>query len=258
MMSARCRLAGGFFALFANTAHAAPGIGRFEPTDLKMAEPGELEVDTQVGIGISDGQADRLLLPDFELNLGLTRNVELDVDGSFLVEHYTSKSREYLGEPLWAGVKLGVLDIRDDAKRRAFAFGLQLGPLLPTTSHMRGIGYGALALAGIVRGRVQLVFNAGVHYAPRNALFNDLSPGRVVGGVDLRWAFDPRERWALLGEVGASVYWNHSAHEFSTTVGLEWSPSRHYSLSAVVLGNALFEGDKLSFLVGFTPRIRLF
>jgi hypothetical protein len=222
-----------------------------------MAEPGELEVDTQVGIAGVDGHPDRLLLPDFELNLGLTRNVEFNLDGSFLVEHYQSKSRVYLGEPLWAGVKLGLFDTRNEAKRRAFALGIQLGPLLPTTSNMRGIGYGSLALAGLVSGRVQLVFNAGVLYSPRYVAHRDESPGRVVGGVDLRWAFDPRDRFALLGELGGSLYWTHNFHELSTTVGLEWSPSRHFRLSAVALGNVLPEGDRLSFLFGFTPRLKL-
>ena len=246
------------FACFVNdVAHAAPSIGRFEPTDLHMAEPGDLEVDTQVGLSMLEGSNDHLVLPDFELNLGVTRRVEIDVDGSFTLERFTLKSREYLGEPLWVGVKLGVADWRDDAKRRAFALGLQLGPLLPTTSNMHGIGYGGLALAGLVRGRLQLVFNAGALYAPRYDALSDEPPARIVGGVDLHLAIDKQERWALLGELGGSFYWTHDFHELTATAGVGWDVSDHFTLSAIALGNAFANGERVSFLLGFTPKVKL-
>ncbi len=238
-------------------AYAAPGIGRFEPTDLHMAEPGELELDTQVGVSMLDGSSDRLLLPDFELNLGLTRNVELDIDGSFAMEHFSSKSREYLGEPLWVGVKLGLADWRDDAKHRAFALGLQLGPLLPTTNNMRGVGYGGLVLAGLVRGPLQVVFNAGALYAPRYEVLSDEPPARVMGGIDLYLALDNKDRWALLGELGGSFFWKHDFHELSATAGVGWNVNKHFALSAIVLCNALDNGERVSFLVGVTPKLKL-
>ena len=102
-------------ASFAASAQARPGRPRFEPTDLDLEEPGVAEFDLQVGPARSDGApGNRMILPDFELDVGLLDNVEIDIDGAFAVERFDLPSRKYTGEPVWAAAKLGLFDSRTD------------------------------------------------------------------------------------------------------------------------------------------------
>ena len=65
----------------ARPAHAAKARPLFEPTDLELQETGFLEVDAQLGMMRSaDGPA-RAVIPNYEVNLGVLPNLELDVDG---------------------------------------------------------------------------------------------------------------------------------------------------------------------------------
>src|SRR5438552_2278800 len=57
----------------------------FEPTDLELEDPGVSEVDLQVGVIRGQGPW-RLVVPDFEIDLGILRNLELDVDGAYALE----------------------------------------------------------------------------------------------------------------------------------------------------------------------------
>src|SRR5690242_17343954 len=57
----------------------------FEPTDLDLEESGIIELDLQFG-PLRGPDAWRVVLPDFELDLGLTSNVELGLDGAYAVE----------------------------------------------------------------------------------------------------------------------------------------------------------------------------
>src|SRR3989442_1722448 len=52
----------------------------FEPTDLELEQPGMLEVDLQFGVIRSRGPA-RVVVPDFEVDVGILPNLELDIDG---------------------------------------------------------------------------------------------------------------------------------------------------------------------------------
>ncbi len=238
-------------------ATAAPARTRFEPTDLNLEDPGAIELDLQVGFGHGEGPAgNRIILPDFELDLGLLPNVELNVDGAFALERFHQATRAYAGEPLWTGVKLGLYDSHDAKKERGIALGLQLGPRLPIGSTMRGIGYGALGLVGFVRNRVRLAFNGGALYDPRD-VEQQTTAARLVFGVDLRWSLDARDRFALLGEAGGSYSLNSEPHELSATLGTAWTASDSMTLSIVLLGNALAGGERVSILFGVTPKIQL-
>ena len=57
----------------------------FEPTDLDLQDPGLVELDLQLGFARADGPW-RAVLPDAELNLGLSDRVEIDVDFALGVE----------------------------------------------------------------------------------------------------------------------------------------------------------------------------
>src|SRR5262245_54134282 len=66
--------------LAAATARAAPVRRVFEPSDMEFEEPGMAELDMEFGL-VRGETAYRVSAPDFELDLGLTPNVEFDVDG---------------------------------------------------------------------------------------------------------------------------------------------------------------------------------
>jgi hypothetical protein len=67
-------------------AWARPARPLFEPTDLEMEEAGVTEVDLQLGaVRGPPGSPWRAVLPDFELDLGLLPNLELDLDGAYAI-----------------------------------------------------------------------------------------------------------------------------------------------------------------------------
>jgi hypothetical protein len=64
---------GGFFSLASHVA-AGPARFRFEPTDLRLEPKGVAELDVQIGTTHGEGTSgNRVILPDFEFDLGLTR-----------------------------------------------------------------------------------------------------------------------------------------------------------------------------------------
>jgi len=78
--------------MISGSASAAVRRLHFEPDDLDLEQPGILDFDFQAGPlrGDSAGK-NRLLLPDFEIGLGLTRSVELDVSGAFSIDETRGK-----------------------------------------------------------------------------------------------------------------------------------------------------------------------
>ena len=109
---------------------------QFEPTDLELEDPGTMELDLQFGF-VKGTDAHRLVLPDFEFDLGLLENLELDVDGTYSIAGQPDGKPIFLDhsapDNLWVSAKVGLYDGRDDAKH-AWAFGLQVGPKLPTAA----------------------------------------------------------------------------------------------------------------------------
>src|SRR5436190_20858536 len=73
-------------ATLPSVAHAARHVRPiFEPTDLELEDPGTMEADLQLGF-VRGKDAGRVVIPDVELDLGLTRVVELDLDGAYAIE----------------------------------------------------------------------------------------------------------------------------------------------------------------------------
>lgn len=230
---------------------------RFEPTDLAIEPPGVLEADLQLGAIHGDGAGrSRLLVPDFELDLGLTDRVELDLDGTLTVDDFADRDRRRLGgEPLWAAVKLALLDRHDGARERGFGLGLQLGPRLPGTSRTHGVGYQSLALLGASWGPAKLALNAG------GVVDTGAQVGRprpVAANVGLDLSYDLSRRFTVLGELGAAIYASDDPSDFSGSIGLSWATTDALRLSAVVVGGALSGGDRVGLLVGITPKLSLF
>jgi len=113
-----------------SSASAAAKRRHFEPDDLELEDPGTLDIDLQVGPlrGDSDGK-NRVLLPDFEVGLGLLPNVQLEIDGTFSLDEFDGTRRHFTGDPLWLATKLGLFDEQDEAGN-VWAIGLELGPRL--------------------------------------------------------------------------------------------------------------------------------
>src|SRR5262245_30200311 len=77
---------------------------RFEPTDLDLENSGVLELDMQFG-AVRGQDVGRVVVPDFEIDLGILSFIELDIDGAFAVE---ASPGGPLFDPLWTSVKVGL------------------------------------------------------------------------------------------------------------------------------------------------------
>ncbi|HEY3256865.1 MAG TPA: hypothetical protein VGJ91_23075, partial [Polyangiaceae bacterium] len=216
-MNALCAAGLAALALLLATSRSAHGAPRhFEPDDLELEHAGILDFDLQVGplLGTSPS-GNHVLLPDFEIGLGLTRRVELDVSGTFIVDRENGQ-RHVTGDALWVATKLGLFDTRD-AHGNAWAFGLELGPRFPTLD-AAGIGYGALGLFGFTHRGVTLVLNAGSLIDPGPSL-SEQHPSSLVFGLDLNAELDPRGEWSLQSELGIAHYLSSDPDELAFTLG---------------------------------------
>jgi hypothetical protein len=228
----------------------------FEPTDLELEDTGVTELDLQVGATSGNGDSgNRLLLPDFELDIGLLPNVELDLDGAFSVVHFDRTNRSLAGDPLWTAVKLGLYDSREAQEPNVVAVGLQLGPRIPTIG-ARGVGYAALALVGFTDHGRQFVLNLGGIIDPGERITRGQSTS-LVGGLDVSIDLDSRSTWSLLGEVAGAHYLSADPDEIITTAGVGFSANANLDLSLVVLADLLPGGDRLGVLLGASPKVAL-
>src|SRR3954447_5404412 len=157
----------------------------FEPTDLELEEPWTLELDLQVGIARGP-DAVRVVVPDFEVDLGVLPNLELDIDGAYAIEGPGEGPFSFdhsAPDSLWVSLKLGLYDEHFEADGSALAIGVQAGPKLPVAASDHALGFEALALFGTMFSPLQLVWNAGGFIDPANGP----TPSRPRGlelGVD--------------------------------------------------------------------------
>jgi hypothetical protein len=129
----------------------------FEPTDMEFEEPGMAELDMPFGL-VRGEDAYRVSAPDFEFDLGLTSNLELDIDGEFAVGGPDTGEFTFdrtAPDNLWTSLKAGLLDFGDEAN--AWTSGIQLGPKLPLAHGNQGVGVEGLLLLGWRVRQTQLV-----------------------------------------------------------------------------------------------------
>jgi hypothetical protein len=224
----------------------------FEPTDLELEDPGTVEVDLQMGFIQASGPA-RLVVPDLELDVGLARAVELDVDasytvigpdaGPFALDHGAPDS-------LWGALKIGLLSV--DGPRGGLAVGLQIGPKLPVAPGSHGLGGEALVLLGLRRGGTHLVLQLGALVDPAPAPGAE-RPRGVEAGLDLDQ--DLPRGFSITSELGGVRFWSNDADQLTATVGLAWAPSERLELSLVALVGLLPDGDHWGVLLGVSPKL---
>ncbi|HWA77568.1 MAG TPA: hypothetical protein VG937_34765 [Polyangiaceae bacterium] len=245
--------------LFATSALARRGVRPlFEPTDLELEDPGSAELDLQLGVIRSPGPF-RLVIPDFELDLGLLKNLELDVDGAYAIEGPAEGpfSLDHAApDNLWPSLKLGLVAWSNHDESRIFALGTQLGPKLPMASEAHGVGVEGLALLGLSLPKTHFVLSSGAFVDPAP----DAASTRLVGleaGLDFARELDDRARYSLTGEVSGVHFTSGAPDQLLGTVGASVAPSDAIELSVVALGGLLAGSDRYGFLLGVSPHFRV-
>jgi hypothetical protein len=242
----------------ASPARAAPRP-RFEPTDLEWEDTGVAELDLQFGPVRSPGPW-RIVVPDFELDLGLLRWLELDLDGAYAVEgpDMGPFSLDHSApDALWPSVKLGIFGIHDDHGAYGAAFGVQVGPKLPVAPGAHGVGLEGLVLSGGMIGKLTSVLNLGGFVDPAP----DAVSARQIGfeiGLDLQYKLDDHDRFGLTGELAATIFTSPDPNQAQATAGFVWSVRPTLDLSITGLLGTLSGGDRYGILFGISPKVRLF
>jgi hypothetical protein len=231
----------------------------FEPTDLDLEDPGVLEGDFQFGVARGE-DAWRLIVPDFELDLGLWDFLELDIDSAYAIEGRNSAPFSFdhpAPDSLWIATKLGFFDSRDEGSESAFALGLQIGPKLPTAPAAHGVGAEALVLAGTNLKRTHLVWNAGgfIDPAPDN---NPARPRGLEAGVDAEIDLDAKGHVSVIGSLALVHFFSKDSDQLVTTLGMNWAVIDALEVSLVGLVGVLAGGDRFAILLGLTPKLKLF
>ncbi len=231
----------------------------FEPTDLELEQPGTLDFDFQLGV-IRGQDAWRAVNPDFEFDLGLARNVELDVDGSYAISGTPSSPflhPQATPDALWTSVKLGLVDWQKNDCDRAAAIGIQIGPKYPIARGDQGLGAEGLVLSSIRIGDLQLVLNTGALIDPRPSP-RASRPAGIEVGLDARFALDRRQTYAVTAEASTVRFFTAYPNQLLSTLGLAVSPSPYLDISVLALLGWLDGSDRYGALIGFSPKLRVF
>jgi hypothetical protein len=229
---------------------------QFEPTDLELEESGTAELDLQFGF-VKGSDAHRLVLPDFEFDLGILDNFELDVDGTYSIAGSPSGHPVFLDhsapDNLWTSVKVGLYDKHDPVTDDGWAAGVQVGPKIPTGSDEHGLGAEGLVLLGRVHKPVHLVAQIGGLYDPH--LTNTPRPWGFETGLDLDLDLDHVDKWSLLGEVAFQWFGSPDPTQFNATLGIQYSPNQMLDLSIVGEVGFVPGSDPYGIFFGISPKV---
>jgi hypothetical protein len=256
-------LASALSLAFAGRADARAVRRLFEPTDIELEDAGTIELDLQAGVA-RPGPGWRLSIPDFELDVGLTRDLELDVDGAFEVadEDGAGPSGPRAdADNLWLALKTSVASYDDDDRaddRWGLGLGMQIGPKLPTARGSRGVGGEALLLLASRWRRWNATVNAGGLVDP--ATPDAGKPLAVEGGLDLARPLGA-SRFTLTAELGGVRFVGpgpRPPHQLAATAGAAWAVGSALELSLVGLVGFVDGSDRWGLLLGVSPTIRAF
>jgi hypothetical protein len=235
----------------------------FEPTDLELEGAGVIELDAQ--LGLVKGQAPwRLVVPDFEVDIGVTRNFEIDIDGAYSVEeskpdtfHFDSPAPDNV----WVCGKLGLVDwaADDDTPDAADAWvlGTQVGPKLPVIAGSHGVGVEGLMLLGHVIGRSHFALNLGAfvdpHPTPAGA-----RPVGLEAGLDFSHDVDARGLFQLTIELAGVHFTSPDPDQLLATAGVGFSPTPDTQITLTALYGFLGGNDRYGTLMGVAHKLRYF
>jgi hypothetical protein len=255
--------------LFARAAEAKRGVRPlFEPTDLELEDPGIVEIDLQGGLVRSQGPW-RLVLPDLELDVGLLRWLEFDLDAAYALNDSPPGSFKFTDpapDNLWPAAKVGLWDWVDEGPDGlpataddvvAWALGAQVGPKIPVAPGSHGLGFEALLLVGHVIRKAHFVLNVGAFVDPSPAA----GASRPVGlelGLDFDRDLDASGHYQVTAELSGVRFLSSDPHQLLATAGLAWSPTPATQLSIVGLYGFLEGSDRYGALLGLTKKLGFF
>jgi hypothetical protein len=233
----------------------------FEPTDLELEDPGVSEFDLQVGVIRGQGPW-RLVVPDFEIDLGILRNLEFDLDGSYALEAPGPGSFRFENaapDNLWPAAKFGIYDWVDEGKNAdeltAWAVGAQVGPKIPVAPGSHGVGFEALTLVGHVLWKAHFVLNAGMFVDPHPSA-TSARPVGIELGLDFDRDLDKGGHYQVTAELSGVKFLSSDPNQLLATAGLAWTPIPPYTqISLVGLVGFLDGSDKYGVLLGLTQKI---
>jgi hypothetical protein len=246
-----------FFAMvFATRAEAQQQ--HFEPTDLELEEPGTLDLDFQYGI-VKGSDGPRLVTPDFELDLGITKNFELDVDAAYGIVRPTvfsnAKTTTFV-DNIWISTKLGLWSTRNLKARSSWGIGLQAGPKIPLAPGAHGIGYEALLLVARNIQRSQIVLNAGGLIDPGPHITGKRPIGAELG-LDYVQGIDKDSKYQFISDIGTVLYFTGDPAQLVFTAGFQYEPFDELDLNVVGLLGAPPASDQYGVLFGVSPKFHL-
>ena len=234
----------------------------FEPTDLELEDPGVSEFDLQAGLIRGQGPW-RLVIPDFEIDLGILRNLELVLDVSYALEAPGAGSFKFENaapDNLWPALKFGIYDWADEGGGQpldlsAWAIGGQVGPKIPAAPGSSGVGVEALLLLGHVQWKAHFVLNAGVFVDPRPSATSDRPVG-IELGLDFDRDLDAGGKYQVTGELAGVKFLSSDPNQLLATAGLGWTPIQPYTQITLVGLVGFLEGsDKYGLLLGLNQKI---
>ncbi len=228
----------------------------FDPEDLEMEEPGVLDLELNTGL-VRDGQTWRVIAPDLSIDLGLTDELELDLDAtaSWVSPDNTAlRPQDVALDSLWLSLKHALYFDRDE-NGITWALGLQHGLRLPLQGGQQGVGYEALLLGGLAWRGFSMVLNLGGFVDPI-PYGSSLPPRGLLGGLSWHLQLDDGNHFAFVGDLSAAWYADTPA-EFAATPGFLWAPIETLEITVSALGGWLSGGAAGGVLIGISPKFRV-
>ncbi|MBI3782680.1 MAG: hypothetical protein HY270_04690 [Deltaproteobacteria bacterium] len=235
-------------------------LRRFVPGDLEFEQPGVLACDMATGY-LSSQEGKRVSIPDFEISLGATDNLEFDLEGEFAMAKSGSNELSFnkvAPDNLWAYSKYGLFssDDPDADGSDIWTLGVQGGPKLPLAQGAQGVGFEGVMLLGYVVRQTHFVLNAGGLVDPASDPHSP-RPQAVESGLSIDRPIDAANQWSAGVDLASVTFLSPDDDQFNTSATLTWSPSENLDLYATVTYGWLRGGDHYGVLFGMVPRLHL-
>ena len=235
--------------LLAASSASARTTRRFEPNDLELTPGGTVEVDTQYGyIG---GPGARGVAPDIEASLGINDRTEIEVDTTF----GAFQGKVGFVDQTWVSLRLGVIDVRNEAKTSSWSAGVQVGPRLPTAPMARAVGAEGDVIVGRVVGPFHMFVSGGFLIDSYDE--SQHRPSGVEGGIDFSYDLDNVDKWSFEAEVGAQRFFVVPSTQMHLTAAFAYRVVPNLELSLLGLVGPAGD-DRWGVLFGVTPRFSVF